>query len=75
MRDGNNSYFYAYIKAKQTRRNMRGVQSADATVLQSHDEIEKDILDFYGKLMGKEENNLQHIDIKAMRRGPELDME
>lgn len=63
MVDGNNPYFYAYIKANQTRRNMGGIQSADGNVLQNHKEIEKEVLNFYSQLIGIEDNNIQHIDI------------
>lgn len=75
MGDGNNSYLYAIIKAKHSRNNMRGIQTVNGKVLHSHEEIEKEIMDFYGQLMGKEDNSVQHIDIKAMRKGPQLNME
>lgn len=41
-------------------------------MLNSQVAIEKEILDYYGTLMGKGDDELQSIDMISMRRGPQL---
>lgn len=44
----------------------------DGTQIHTHVDIEKEILEFYGGLMGTKEESLNHIDITDMRRGLSL---
>ena len=50
------------------------VQQNNGTTLENHQDIEREIMEFYGNLMGEEDNNLNHIDIDAMRKGNQLNM-
>lgn len=54
---------------------MRSLYKEDGTLLTTHGEIEDGILGLYGNLMGKANNNLDDIDIVAMREGSQLSNE
>lgn len=54
---------------------MRSLYKEDGTLLTTYGEIEDEILGLYGNLMGKENNNLDDIDIVAMREGSQLSNE
>lgn len=42
----------------------------DGTLMSNHEDIENEILEFYGNLMGKANEYLAGINIVAMREGP-----
>ncbi|CAK8560470.1 unnamed protein product [Lathyrus sativus] len=73
--DGNNAFFHSSIKAKQNAKCLNYLQKYDGSIITTHHEIEKEVLEFYSQLMGKQDNNLKHIDIKAMRIENQLNME
>lgn len=73
--DGNNSYFHATIKAKKSSKRLNLLHKDDGTVITSHDEIQDEVLNFYEGLMGTKDGNVRHINIMAMRGGPQLSME
>lgn len=54
---------------------MRSLYKKYETLLTTHGEIEDDILCLYGNLMVKENNNLDDIDIVAMKEGRQLSNE
>ncbi|CAJ2661953.1 unnamed protein product [Trifolium pratense] len=70
--DGNNKYFHASIKAKQKQCDLKTLYREDGTMITSHEDIEHEVLNLYGNLMGKAEDNLDGIDIVAMREGPQI---
>jgi hypothetical protein len=70
--DGNNRYFHASIKAKQSQCELRSIYREGGTMITTHDDIEQEVLGLYGNLMGKAGTNLMSIDIVAMRAGPQL---
>ncbi|KAK2401903.1 hypothetical protein QL285_051464 [Trifolium repens] len=72
LRDGNNRYFHASIKAKQKQCELRAIYKEDGTMVTTHEEIEQEVLGLYGNLMGKADTNMKGIDIVAMRDGPQL---
>ncbi|KAI5419421.1 hypothetical protein KIW84_043554 [Lathyrus oleraceus] len=45
------------------------------TLIGKHEDIEEKIIDFYGKLMGKAEMNLNGFDIVSMRKGNQVTIE
>jgi hypothetical protein len=61
--DGNNKYFHASIKAKQKQCDLKTLYIENGTMLTSHEDIEQEVLNLYGNLMGKAEENLKGIDI------------
>jgi hypothetical protein len=68
--DGNNRYFHASLKAKQRQCALRAIYREDCTVITTHHDIEQEVLNLYGNLMGRADTNLMGIDIAAMRVGP-----
>lgn len=46
----------------------------DGTILTTQDEFEQEVMHFYCNLMGKEADKIQHINIEAMREGPQINM-
>ncbi|XP_058767638.1 uncharacterized protein LOC131641351 [Vicia villosa] len=75
--DDNNSFsfFFATIKTKQNNRSMKVLHKTDGTIIQSHSDIVKEVMDFCGNIMGKDVTNLKHTNIEAMRSGNQLNME
>jgi hypothetical protein len=70
--DGNNHYFHASLKAKHRQCALRAIYKEDGTLLTNHEDIEQEVLQLYGNLMGKADDNLRGIDIVAMRTGPQI---
>lgn len=75
MGDGNNSFFHASIKTQNNVTSMKNLYRDDDTSVSTREEIEEVILQYYQDMMGKRDNNLQHIDIEATRVGTQLSME
>ena len=48
---------------------------SDDTVITAQSDIEAEVLNYYAGIMGTNDNNVQHINIPAMRNGPKLSME
>ncbi|CAK8578318.1 unnamed protein product [Lathyrus sativus] len=73
MGDERNAFFFhASIKAKQNAKSLNHLIKADGSTIRTHHEIEREIMEFYGQLMGKLDNNITHIDIEAMIMGNQL---
>lgn len=51
--DGNNSYFHASIKSNQNAKSVRVLYMEDGTNVTTQEDIENEVLDYYGKLMGR----------------------
>ncbi|CAK8563326.1 unnamed protein product [Lathyrus sativus] len=68
--DGNNIYFHAQVKAKQSQNEMTAICKDDGTLLTNPTDIEAEVLHFYGNLMGRANDNQTGIDIVVMREGP-----
>ncbi|CAK8567578.1 unnamed protein product [Lathyrus sativus] len=51
---------------------MRTIQNNDGTLITDKQEIHKEVMEFYGNLMGKAAHNLKHVDIEALRDGKHL---
>ncbi|WJX68825.1 hypothetical protein P8452_53158 [Trifolium repens] len=73
--DGNNRYFHASVKAKQRQCVLRAIYREDGTVITTHQDIEQEVLNLYGNLMGTADTHLMGIDIVAMRVGPQVTSE
>lgn len=54
---------------------MRHLFKADCSILTSQAEIKREMLEFYGNLMGKPTHNLNNSVIIAIRDGKQLTME
>ncbi|CAK8564653.1 unnamed protein product [Lathyrus sativus] len=73
--DGNNSYFHASVKAKNNSKNISQLIKEDGTILTVQADIEDEVLDYYKNLLGTADSTVCHIDVTAMRDGPQLNME
>jgi hypothetical protein len=51
---------------------LRAIYKEDGTLLTNHANIEQEVLQLYGNLMGKVDDNLRGIYIVAMRTGPQI---
>lgn len=67
--DGKNKYFHASIKARNKYKNMNILWEEDGTTPTTHDDIQREVLDFYNNFMGKDDMELDGIDIIVMRNG------
>ncbi|XP_058755140.1 uncharacterized protein LOC131628305 [Vicia villosa] len=70
--DGNNSYFHAIIKGKNKATGITALEDHAGKTLTEPKDIEAEVLRFYTELVGTNSNSLLHIDIDAMRKGPQL---
>ncbi|CAK8535665.1 unnamed protein product [Lathyrus sativus] len=73
--DGNNNYLYAAVKTKHHSTCLSNLRTSDGRHLSDHNDIEEEVMVFYKNLMDKEDNNINHIDIEAMRMGKQLNLE
>ncbi|CAK8536134.1 unnamed protein product [Lathyrus sativus] len=73
--DGNNSYFHASVKSKNNSKNISHLTKEDGTVLTVQADIENEVLDYYKNLLGTADSTIRHIDVAAMRDGPQLNMD
>lgn len=73
--DGNNSYFHASLKTKKMAKSMNMLYKNDGTVITNQDDLAHNVIDFYSSLMGTAADNISHVDIVAMRAGPQLSFE
>lgn len=70
--DRNSSYFYATLKQKSKKIRLRTLYRPGGTLISKQGDIEKEVIDCYMDMMGTETNNLQSLDIVAMRRGAQM---
>ncbi|CAK8563093.1 unnamed protein product [Lathyrus sativus] len=68
--DGNNRYFHAQLKVRQNQSGMFSIYQDDGTILDRPEDIENEVLRFYGNLIGSVNSKLEGIDLVAMRDGP-----
>ncbi|CAK8577867.1 unnamed protein product [Lathyrus sativus] len=54
---------------------MRVIQRLNDTILTSQKDISQEVTEFYISLMGKSSNELNHVDIEALRRENQLNIE
>src|SRR4051812_17405741 len=70
--DGNNKYFHASMKARHQLKNIKNIQKSDGSFIHNQQELEKEVIDFYKRLMGTAATDLEGIDTGAMRDGAQL---
>ncbi|XP_058771884.1 uncharacterized protein LOC131645222 [Vicia villosa] len=75
LSDDHNKHFHASIKARQQVKNWKNVQKTDGTHMSNQHNLEKEVMEFYNKLMGNASNELEGIDTHAMRDGAQLNVE
>ncbi|CAK8543759.1 unnamed protein product [Lathyrus sativus] len=72
--DVNNQYFYAAIKSRHYSNCLSNLKKSDGSQITIKPDIEDEVIKFYSNLMGKDAETINHIDIKAMRMGKQLDI-
>lgn len=72
---GNNVFVHASLKSKHKKKIICKLCKEDGTELTNQEDIEKEVLEFIGKLMGIVDEGLEGIGIKAMRAKKQLDSE
>ncbi|XP_058775015.1 uncharacterized protein LOC131649265 [Vicia villosa] len=70
--DGNNAYFHATLKSKQSNMRIHSLHAEDGRVITDHNDITEEVIHFYRKLMGTAHNNLEAVDIQVLRKGKQL---
>ncbi|XP_058751354.1 uncharacterized protein LOC131624433 [Vicia villosa] len=70
--DGNNSYFYAKLKAKNNQTHIKQLKNALGQTLTEPEDLEKEVLDFYTNLIGQTAPRRRHVDITLLRNGAQL---
>lgn len=53
LRDGNNAYFHTIVKEKNKQIGMHRMEDSNGNMLKDFKETEKEILKFYGELVGR----------------------
>lgn len=65
--DGNNVSFHASLKSKHQMKHIKSLKNKDGILLTTHHELEEEILQFYGELVGKSNQKMDIINLIAMR--------
>ncbi|XP_058739151.1 uncharacterized protein LOC131611041 [Vicia villosa] len=73
--DDNSKFFFAYLKTRQNKSCIKFLQKENGDIITEQNDLENEVMDFYGSLMGDRVRHIQHIDIAAMREGKQLDMD
>lgn len=69
LSDENNTYFHATLKAKHKNKSLRMLRRADGSFVSKKEDVMKEVMTFYQRLMGTKDDKLKHVDIEAMRKG------
>ncbi|XP_058776902.1 uncharacterized protein LOC131651247 [Vicia villosa] len=67
--DENSKFFFAYLKARQNKNSINFLQLENGDIIEDQKGIEREVMRFYGSLMGDCSMNIKHIDVEAMREG------
>ncbi|XP_058741457.1 uncharacterized protein LOC131613836 [Vicia villosa] len=70
--DGNNRYFYEMLKSKNKAAGIYALEDSNGMEVTGQDSIEREVLKFYGDLIGKASNQLRHINVEVLRSGNQL---
>lgn len=70
--EGNNAYFHAIVQGKNKQIELHKMEDNNGNVLRDFKDIEKEILIFYGELIGTMAHTLLHVDIEMSRKGSQL---
>ncbi|XP_058753184.1 uncharacterized protein LOC131626385 [Vicia villosa] len=70
--DGNNRYFHAIVNQKNKQKSLLGLEDQNGKLLTGFQDLEEEILKFYTNLVGTASNNLDHVDIMALRNETQL---
>lgn len=70
--DGNNAYFHATVKGKNKQDGIYNLEDPNGNILTEQGQIEKEVLRFYKSLICTKASSTRHVDINAIRNGPQL---
>lgn len=75
LKEGKNKFFYVSLKSEANQTTIKQLRKDDDTFISKHVDIEEEVLDFFGRLMGRADTNLNIMDIDDMRKGTQITME
>ncbi|XP_019267297.1 PREDICTED: uncharacterized protein LOC109244631 [Nicotiana attenuata] len=70
--DGNNNYFFFYMKARASVNNIDVLKDDNGNLLRQHKDIERAFLQFYINLLGSAAESIPGVDMNKMRNGTSL---
>lgn len=65
----------ASLKIRQNQIKIQTIVKTFDILLIKHKDIENEVMNFYGDLVGSADNTMDDIDIVAMRQGPQLTLD
>ncbi|XP_019258094.1 PREDICTED: uncharacterized protein LOC109236376 [Nicotiana attenuata] len=68
--DGNNAYFYASMKNRNSQNKIQKLTRSNGTVTQTKQEMEDEVMSFYKQLLGTAAEKIPTINTTVMREGP-----
>lgn len=75
MGDGNNNYLHVAIKVRNSCNSMWLMQKENGIDLNTFEEVEREVMEYYNNLMGKTGCYLDGVDIIVLWNGPQLNNE
>lgn len=73
--DNNNSYFHALVKERNKQEGLYTLIYIDGRMLNKHENIKKDIIEFYRKLVETKAEIIRGVDIQTIRKMKTLNRE
>ncbi|XP_058784780.1 uncharacterized protein LOC131659636 [Vicia villosa] len=73
--DDNSKYFYANLREKNKKTSLSKLEDSYGNKMITFDDMEKEILQFYGDLIGHNTSKLVQVDIEVLRRGKQISHE
>ena len=70
--DGNNAYFFANVKERNRINALYKLTSLEGSLLNTEEEIEQEIVNFYKNLLGSAARRLDSVDLDTIRNGSQL---
>lgn len=68
--DGNNAYFYASMKNRNSQNKIQKLTRSNGTVTQIKQEMEDEVMSFYKQLLGTAAEKIPATNTAVMREGP-----
>lgn len=70
--DTNNAYFHAIVKKRQKQNRIMQHVDQSGYIVTKQKVMEKEVIQFYEKLIGTSSTNLLHVNINVLRKGARL---
>ncbi|CAI8605706.1 unnamed protein product [Vicia faba] len=70
--DISSAYFYSNLKDRYKQAQINNLVDKDGKNLVDHDQIEKEVINFYQGLVGSAATSMKKIDIEVLRNGNQV---